>query len=241
MRPWQAIPIQDLGEPLVDLPAPLLRLEPHPYVQAGAPYGDGGSPFRLRAGVLQRLLLAQDLLQASTEGAEWQLAIFDGWRPLAVQRFMVEQAIAQTCGSRGIDPLQASPERDAVVMEVGRFWAPPNDDLAKPPPHSTGAAVDLTLADRQGRVLEMGSPIDLIGPPSEPDYFLTLAESHSDSPECQQYLLWHRRRVVLHVAMHAAGFARHPNEWWHFSWGDQLWAWSTGAAEAAYGRWLGPV
>ena len=21
------------------------------------------------------------------------------------------------------------------------------------------------------------------------------------------------------------GFAQHPNEWWHFSYGDQLWAW----------------
>ncbi|MEO1402022.1 MAG: D-alanyl-D-alanine dipeptidase, partial [Cyanobacteria bacterium J06635_1] len=22
-----------------------------------------------------------------------------------------------------------------------------------------------------------------------------------------------------------AGFGQHPNEWWHFSYGDQLWAW----------------
>jgi D-alanyl-D-alanine dipeptidase len=240
MRPWQAIPIEDLGEPLVDLPATLLRLEPHPYVQAGAPYGDGGSPFRLRSGCLQRLLLAQDLLQASTDGADLQFAIFDGWRPLAVQRFMVEEAIAATCGSRGIDPLKDSPEREAVVVEVGRFWAPPNDDPSKPPPHSTGAAVDLTLADRQGRMLAMGSPIDLIGPASEPDHFLTLAETHRDCLQRQDYLLWHRRRVLLHEAMGAAGFARHPNEWWHFSWGDQLWAWTTGVQKAAYGRWLGP-
>jgi D-alanyl-D-alanine dipeptidase len=36
--------------------------------------------------------------------------------------------------------------------------------------------------------------------------------------------------------MAAAGFARHPNEWWHFSLGDQLWAWSQGEAQAIYGR-----
>jgi D-alanyl-D-alanine dipeptidase len=25
--------------------------------------------------------------------------------------------------------------------------------------------------------------------------------------------------------MTQAGFERHPQEWWHFSLGDQLWAW----------------
>ena len=31
------------------------------------------------------------------------------------------------------------------------------------------------------------------------------------------------------------GFAGHPDEWWHFSWGDQMWAALTGAGEAHYG------
>jgi D-alanyl-D-alanine dipeptidase len=25
--------------------------------------------------------------------------------------------------------------------------------------------------------------------------------------------------------MNHAGFRRHPGEWWHFSLGDQMWAW----------------
>ncbi|MFM7652374.1 MAG: D-alanyl-D-alanine dipeptidase, partial [Vulcanococcus sp.] len=36
-----------------------------------------------------------------------------------------------------------------------------------------------------------------------------------------------------------AGFEQHPNEWWHFSYGDQLWAWRAGQDVACYGRWLG--
>jgi D-alanyl-D-alanine dipeptidase len=35
--------------------------------------------------------------------------------------------------------------------------------------------------------------------------------------------------------MAAGGFAQHPNEWWHFSWGDQLWADRTGEPIAHYG------
>jgi D-alanyl-D-alanine dipeptidase len=36
--------------------------------------------------------------------------------------------------------------------------------------------------------------------------------------------------------MASAGFVQHPNEWWHFSWGDQLWAWRSAATAARYGR-----
>ena len=31
-------------------------------------------------------------------------------------------------------------------------------------------------------------------------------------------------RRLLHWLMTQEGFAGHPDEWWHFSWGDQLWA-----------------
>jgi D-alanyl-D-alanine dipeptidase len=36
--------------------------------------------------------------------------------------------------------------------------------------------------------------------------------------------------------MESQGFAQHPNEWWHFSYGDQLWAWQRSQSEAIYGR-----
>jgi D-alanyl-D-alanine dipeptidase len=32
-----------------------------------------------------------------------------------------------------------------------------------------------------------------------------------------------------------AGFAANPTEWWHFSFGDQMWAKLTGADAALYG------
>lgn len=237
LRPWSPVPIVDSGEPLLPLPAELLRLEPHPYVAVGAPYGSSGSPFRLRQGVIQRLFQAQGALQALQPG--WRLAIFDAWRPLAVQRFMVQHAITEECAARGLDPRQPSPQRQAVLEEVGRFWAPPSEDPATPPPHSTGAAVDLTLAHADGALVAMGSPIDAIGAVSEPDHFLRLAEGLPDGDERRLALAWHHHRQLLAAAMASAGFARHPNEWWHFSWGDQLWAWRSGQERACYGRWLG--
>ena len=31
------------------------------------------------------------------------------------------------------------------------------------------------------------------------------------------------------------GFSGHADEWWHFSWGDQMWAALTGSSAAHYG------
>ena len=237
MRPWSPIPIHDCGELLLPLPPDFLRLEPHPYVAAGSPYGADACPFRLRQGVIERLLQAQRLLQERSPGC--RLAIFDAWRPLAVQRFMVAYAIAEECQRCGVDPHQPSAELEAVVHEVGRFWAPPSDDPATPPPHSTGAAVDLTLAGADGEPLDLGSPIDAIGAVSEPDHFAGVAREASDPELRNQAALFNQRRDLLAAVMLEAGFAQHPNEWWHFSRGDQLCAWRTGDNKAIYGRWGG--
>jgi len=230
LRPWHPIPIVDCGEPLLPLPATLLRLEPHPYVAVGAPYGPGQCPFQLRQGVLHRLLQAQDRLQQHQPS--WRLAIMDGWRPLAVQRHMVTRAIAEQCRIQGVDPDVASPQLAAIEAVVGRFWAPPSDDPDAPPPHSTGAAVDLTLATASGGELAMGGAIDAIGAVSEPDHYAQSALMSPEGPEAQ----WHNRRLLLQSAMASVGFCQHPNEWWHFSWGDQLWAWRGGHRHACYGR-----
>jgi D-alanyl-D-alanine dipeptidase len=230
LRPWNSIPIAELGEPLQEIPATLLRLEPHPYAALGAPYGASASPFRLRQGVVARLLQAQLALQQEQPG--WGLAIFDAWRPVAVQSFMVRHALVVECARIGIDPDRPSPERVRAEADVGRFWAPPSENRATPPPHSTGAAVDLCLADAAGHALAMGGEIDAIGEVSEPLFHQAGALADPSG----QAAIWHHRRQLLARVMAGAGFEQHPNEWWHFSWGDQLWAWRSGAAAACYGR-----
>ncbi|WP_259732308.1 MULTISPECIES: M15 family metallopeptidase [Synechococcales] len=230
-RPWNVIPIHDNDDPLIELPLALHRLLPHPYMELGAPYGASGSPFQLRRAVVERLLIAEAELQRHEP--TWRLAIFDAWRPVAVQAFMVEHALLSTYAARGVDAAVASPEREAIRLEVGRFWAPPSQDPSMPPPHSTGAAVDLTLAEASGEPLAMGGEIDAIDPVSEPDHYADF-DLESDGHPAR----WHHRRLRLRSAMTAAGFCQHPNEWWHFSHGDQLWAWQSAQASAVYGRWL---
>ena len=45
-----------------------------------------------------------------------------------------------------------------------------------------------------------------------------------------------RKLAVLGDAMRRAGFVNYVDEWWHFSWGDQMWAALTGEAQAHYGE-----
>ena len=101
MRPWSDRPIQDCLESLEHLPPQLFRIEPHPYASVGAPYGQGKDPFRLRSGVVRRLLQAQNQLRH--RAPELSFAIFDAWRPISVQAFMVNYTIDQLCRERGVD------------------------------------------------------------------------------------------------------------------------------------------
>ena len=211
-RPWHPIPIVDNGEPLLALPPAFLCWQPHPYQALGAPYPAGTDPFQLRQSVVERLLQVQQVLRDQPEPL--QLLIFDAFRPLAVQQFMVDHTRAQP---------------GVTEEQVLALWAEPSADPTTPPPHSTGAAVDLTLATPDGVPLEMGGEIDAVGAIGHPDHF-------ADAEPASAEAIFHQRRCRLHCAMTSAGFVRHPKEWWHFSWGDQLWAWSSGAPCAHYGR-----
>lgn len=227
MKPYQAIPIKECGEALV--PIPLARfavVTPHPYAVLGAPYGNF-SPYFLRQRVLQKLSKAQAYLQ--TQRPNWRLQIFDAYRPIPVQQFMVDYTFVQIARAEGLNPTELEEEtRSHLQEQVLKFWAIPSPDPATPPPHSTGAAVDLTLVNTAGEPIDMGSPIDEISARSYPEHF---ARDSAD-PKAQSY---HQHRQLLATAMNIAGFCQHPNEWWHFSWGDQFWAWQVGEAAAQYG------
>ncbi len=227
MKPYRRLPIVECGEPLVPIPAEdFLLTSPPPYAAFGADYGNS-SPWLLRAGVLERLHQAQKLLAARHPG--WCLKLFDAYRPNAVQAFMVGHEFLHLSGGRLPAAVQ-EPERAELWERTYRIWAEPSEDPATPPPHSTGAALDLTLADSHGEEIPMGSPIDENSDRSNPDYF------------AGRDTRFHANRQELLEVMTAAGFRRHPFEWWHFSVGDQMWVWQTrqetptGQEVARYGR-----
>ena len=230
LKPWNNIKINECKEPLISIPKSIFRLTPHPYMSLGAPYIAGTDPWVLRRSVLKRLILAQQLL--SEINPQLQLALFDAWRPISVQKFMFDYTVQETCKSRGINVnnLSFNGSINDVIDEVSCFWAKPSFDPLTPPPHSTGAAIDLTLADMNFKPLDLGCEIDFIGPESSPNFYNRESFGMTDSE-----LVFHSRRTLLFSVMNQAGFAQHPNEWWHFSYGDQLWSWLNNKTSAIYG------
>lgn len=214
MKPYQFVPIVPSSEPIVPIPNPEFDLvTPHPYKKIGAPYGDR-SPFYVRSGVLEKLRQAQSKLRSIKPG--WRIQIFDAYRPVAVQQFMVDYALQELLTVKGLANAATELERSQALQEVYQFWAVPNLDPLMPPPHSTGAAVDVTLVDELGQAIDMGSEIDEISARSFPDHFVGTIEGNQ----------FDQNRQLLNFVMTSADFARHHHEWWHFSWGDQLWAWT---------------
>jgi zinc D-Ala-D-Ala dipeptidase len=223
MRPYHQIPIIESGEPLVKIPLELFAVEsPHPYEKLGANYGVH-SPYYLRETVIEKLIQAQNYLQLLHP--HWYIQIFDAYRPVAVQQFMVDYSFGEALRNRGLTETELSPQQREEVWEaVYEIWAVPSLEMKTPPPHSTGAAVDVTLVDENGQVVDMGSPIDEMSERSHPEYY---AKSN------QQY---DANRQLLRDVMLKAGFQRNPREWWHFSFGDQMWAWLCHQGTARYGR-----
>lgn len=216
MKPYQKLAIAECGEPLLPIPDTLFALvSPHPYENVGAPYGRE-SPFYLREGVLKRLTEAQAYLQQ--QHPRWRLQVFDAYRPIAVQQYMVDYTFQEVAQAKGLqlDCLIES-QRKAILELVYEFWAVPSLDPATPPPHSTGGAIDLTLVDETNQEVDMGSPIDELSPRSYPDHFAV-----SENPKDRSC---HQHRQLLRSVMLTAGFQQHPHEWWHFCFGDQMWAW----------------
>lgn len=233
MKPYHQIAIEECGERLIPIPTNSLSLElPHPYVKLGAEYGNK-SPYCLRQGVVRALLEAQFLLEKRYPG--WKIKVYDAYRPVAVQQHMVNYTFNSLVKELDLYEHQLSAQqRQDLWGKVYQLWAAPSLDRTMPPPHSTGAAVDVTIINDLGEPLDMGGEIDELSARSHPDYYISDRDGES-----QQYQF---NRQLLSRIMTNSGFVRHPQEWWHFSLGDQMWAWlhnqenPSHMAIARYGR-----
>lgn len=154
-----------------------------------------------------------------------EVYLFDAWRPQAIQRYFHDVWFPEWLRAR-----QPHLTGQALVEEVEKYWAAPTAGEGSPSPHATGGAVDLTLIVSETRQpLFMGGIFDDLTEDAWTDG-LERREVRSMSDEEAR-----ANRRLLYWAMTEAGFANNPTEWWHYSWGDQLWARLCGQGAAHYG------
>jgi D-alanyl-D-alanine dipeptidase len=200
------VPITENNEPLVDF------LEQCPDLLFDQPHFRYTRATFARASVAEKICRADTILR--TQG--FRLAIVEAWRPPHIQRRMYLTAWLWW--------KERHPEWGDSQMKriVNRFTAPV-DNPRVPPPHSTGGAVDLTIADAEGVLQDLSSPYEAFDPKSFP--FAAPGLSHAAR----------ENRNRLAEALVTVGLTNYPSEFWHWSYGDQGWAYRGGHASALYG------
>ncbi|WP_231517026.1 M15 family metallopeptidase [Marinobacterium lacunae] len=171
----------------------------------------------VRSQVFDRLLHAASLLPKGI-----QLVVLDGWRPFAVQQYLFDTLVNLIMHTH----VQLTSEE--VNLAARNLVSPPSTDPRAPSPHLTGGSVDVTLADDEGRFLDMGSLFDEASPSSWTYYF------EDKSLNSRETLARNNRRMLFN-AMTKSGFTNLPSEWWHYDFGNQLWAYNSGNQNAIYG------
>lgn len=93
------------------------------------------------------------------------------------------------------------------IVPDPNYVTPPN----KGSMHSRGLAIDLTLTDKSGRDLDMGTPFDFFGKEAHHGY-----AAHTDTVK--------RHRWILRSTMEKYGFGSIRTEWWHYSFKNKSYA-----------------
>ena len=162
----------------------------------------------LRADVLRRLIRASQMLDDNMT-----LILIEGFRSRERQAQLWD---AQLSVVKESHPNESEEEQERITRL----------SVAKPVGmgggHQTGGAVDVTLGDGNGLELNMGTQVQEF---SE----LTPTEARGVSEEVQS-----RRDLLLNI-MNKSDFSNFPGEWWHFSYGDQMWAAYKKRKTAIYG------
>jgi D-alanyl-D-alanine dipeptidase len=210
-------PIVLLSDPRIsavaaaDVGEALIDLRDVPALWLDSRQADGAGAFaRLRETVANRLVDAQATLPGGL-----RLLIIEGYRPLDLQRSIFDGYRNEL---RAAHPDWAD---DRLHVETSKFASP-----VEVAPHSTGGAVDLTLCTEDGTELDMGTCVDAT-PEASANACFTAARNISDEAR--------RNRQVLARALASVGLVNYPTEWWHWSYGDRYWAFTSGLGRSLYG------
>ena len=130
---------------------------------------------------------ANDLLKR--KNGNYRLLVYDGGRPLSSQKILWNSLT------------QYPPKQRATYVA----------NPAQGSIHNYGAAVDVTIATKDGTPLDMGTKYDFFGElayPKKENYFLKIGKL------TEQQLA---NRQLLRSVMKSAGYMSIEYEWWHFN------------------------
>lgn len=165
---------------------------------------------RIRAYIYQMLLNAKKYLPNN-----YYFKIYEAYRPLDAQIQLWNQVVQQ----QKKEHPQMDSESEEFITICNVFCANPYRQGSG---HQSGGAIDVSLCDKNGIDYDMGGEVRGFHEESDFDYPV--------SDEAR------KNRNILKSALEESGFINYPAEWWHYSFGDRLWAKLTGSKIAIFGR-----
>lgn len=196
-KAWDGVVINENYEPLVEIEASehiILGDEKH---SRGIPY------YWVRRNVASKLIKVASLLPD-----DLKLVLIEGYRTLASQQ---ESWDIKFTKLKSEHPDWSD---EAIEKQVRLV-------VAKPLPlanHHCGGAVDVTLAYQDGTRLDMGTSY-----PAQA-HTLDIQKKYPMFPRSQITPEHATNRRLLREAMQALEFVYYPGEWWHYCFGDRMWA-----------------
>lgn len=162
----------------------------------------------------QRCLVREEVFEMLLKAAKtlpcgYRFKILDAWRPFALQQELYTAYSADIIKEFKLEGCSEE-QRQGIIS---KFVSVPIDDHDTPPVHTTGGAVDLTIEDEGGKELEMGTGFDAFTDMTYTAFF----------EDGKNEIIRDNRRLLYQV-MTDAGFTNLPSEWWHFDYGDRIWA-----------------
>lgn len=192
-----SVVITDNSEPLTDIPFSLkLTFQSNEFLDP-----------RLRSTVTNMLSSASELLPDG-----YRLCVLTAYRDIGMQQKLWDMKSQIVKKKFWFLPQYF---RDKITR---KYCALPTGNG----PHQSGGAVDVTIMDPQGELLDMGTSFPAYG-----EICHTAYQNLTDSQKSN--------RLMLYETMIHAGFTNYPLEWWHYCYGERMWAAYNGLQECCYG------
>lgn len=148
-------------------------------------YGDLDQAY-LQKEVAQKLIQAQAFLKE--EFPAYSLIVLDATRPVSIQQLMW-------------DNIKVPPKKRSKYLSNPKYGSL----------HNFGAAVDVSIVDENGKLLDMATPFDSFEKLAYPFY----QEQYYKSGKLNK--TQYQNRKLLQSVMLKAGFMTITTEWWHFN------------------------
>lgn len=166
-------------------------------------------PTYLRKTVYDKLCLLDEIVKKDN----YRIKLFDAYRSINKQKDVWNNALKET---KKENP---NLNEEEIIRITTLKVANPTNGIGG---HQTGGAIDITLLDKNGKELDMGS-----------NYLEHIPQTKTYCKDLTD--IQRKNRNYLLEKMKKLDFVNFPTEWWHYCYGDKMWAAYKNKKKCIYG------